>query len=85
MSAVLEARLDAQRRAEATAADLAQAQARIAALTAELATTLRSRADMLLTLRLIKHATAPTPEDGGSHPIAYDLAAGAIAKAGEQA
>jgi hypothetical protein len=33
-----------------------------------------SRDDLLLTLRLIQHATAPTPDDGGHHEAAHDLA-----------
>lgn len=33
-----------------------------------------SYADLVNTLELIRHATAPTPDDGGHHEAAHDLA-----------
>lgn len=33
-----------------------------------------SYADLVTTLQLIRHATAPAPDDGGHHEAAHDLA-----------
>ena len=33
-----------------------------------------SHDDLVRALRLIQHATAPTPDDGGHHEAAHDLA-----------
>lgn len=41
----------------------------------------RQRDELLVTMHLIQHATAPTHDDGGHHEAAHDLAAAAIAKA----
>lgn len=34
--------------------------------------------DLVRTLELIRHATAPTPDDGGHHEAAYGLADAAL-------
>lgn len=34
--------------------------------------------DLAHTLELIRHATAPTPDDGGHHEAAHDLAMAAL-------
>ncbi len=36
--------------------------------------------DLVTALRLIQHATAATPDDGGHHEAAHDLSSGALAK-----
>mgnify|MGYP000388437174 CR=1 FL=1 len=37
-----------------------------------------SYAELVNALELIRHATAPTPDDGGHHEAAYELADGVL-------
>jgi hypothetical protein len=38
----------------------------------------RDRETAILSFKMIRHATAPTPDDGGEHENAYDLATKAL-------
>ena len=39
-----------------------------------------SQDDLVRTLRLIQHATAPMPDDGGYHEAAHDLASAVLSR-----
>ena len=36
--------------------------------------------ELVIALRLIEHATAPTPDDGGSHEAAHSIATAVLAR-----